>query len=74
MQAVKAYYDGSRFIPYEQITIPKGSQVIVTILDEPTHAIKGQLQALDALCSAIDAAIDEEMPPIEPVRLREVEV
>ena len=36
MQAVKsyrAYYDDGLFIPFEPVTIPKGSQVIVTVLD-----------------------------------------
>ena len=33
MQAVKAYYDEGKFIPFKPIDIPKGSHVIVTILD-----------------------------------------
>ena len=36
MQAVKsyrAYYDDGLFIPYEPVTIPKGCQVVVTVLD-----------------------------------------
>jgi len=36
MQAVKsyrAYYDDGLFIPYEPVTIPKGCEVIVTVLD-----------------------------------------
>ena len=36
MQAVKtyrAYYDDGIFIPYEPVTIPKGCQVVVTVLD-----------------------------------------
>ena len=36
MQAIKtyrAYYDDGLFIPYEPVTIPKGCQVIVTVLD-----------------------------------------
>ena len=36
MQAVKAYlayYSDGLFIPYESVTIPKGSQVVVTVLD-----------------------------------------
>jgi len=36
MQAVKtyrAYYNDGLFIPYEPVTIPKGCQVVVTVLD-----------------------------------------
>ena len=36
MQAIKAYrayYDDGFFIPYEPVTIPKGCQVVVTVLD-----------------------------------------
>ncbi|MCL1883472.1 MAG: DUF104 domain-containing protein [Defluviitaleaceae bacterium] len=36
MQAVKAYrayYDDGLFIPYEPVAIPKGCQVVVTVLD-----------------------------------------
>jgi predicted DNA-binding antitoxin AbrB/MazE fold protein len=36
MQAVKsyrAYYDNGLFIPYEPVIIPKGCQVVVTVLD-----------------------------------------
>lgn len=35
MQAVKAYYDEGKFIPFKSIEIPKGSHAIVTILDFP---------------------------------------
>jgi len=36
MQAIKtyrAYYNDGAFIPYEPVTIPKGCQVVVTVLD-----------------------------------------
>ena len=33
MQAIKAYYHEGAFVPFEPITIPKGSHAIVTILD-----------------------------------------
>ena len=36
MQAIKAYYDDEgKFVPFEPVRIPKGSHVIVTILDFP---------------------------------------
>jgi len=31
----RAYYDDGLFIPYEPVTIPKGCQVVVTVLDFP---------------------------------------
>jgi len=36
MQAIKSYrvyYDGGLFVPLESVSIPKGSQAVVTILD-----------------------------------------
>ena len=33
MQAIKAYFDEGAFVPFEPITIPKGSHAIITILD-----------------------------------------
>ena len=33
MQAIKAYYDEGKLIPFEPIRIPNGSHVIITILD-----------------------------------------
>ncbi|MCL2197553.1 MAG: antitoxin family protein [Defluviitaleaceae bacterium] len=32
--AVKTYYDEGAFIPFEPVTIPKGSHAIITILDK----------------------------------------
>ncbi|MCL2421616.1 MAG: DUF2281 domain-containing protein [Defluviitaleaceae bacterium] len=43
MQAVKsyrAYYDEGSFVPYEPVTIPKGSQAIITILDFPISSTR----------------------------------
>ncbi|MCL2217440.1 MAG: DUF104 domain-containing protein [Defluviitaleaceae bacterium] len=43
MQAVKAYrayYDDGLFIPYEPVTIPKGCQVVVTVLDFLTEGVQ----------------------------------
>jgi len=31
MQAVKAYYNGDTFTPFEPVKIPKGSHAIITI-------------------------------------------
>ena len=43
MQALKsyrAYYDNGSFIPYEPVTIPKGSQAVVTVLDFPAEGVQ----------------------------------
>ena len=43
MQAVKsyrAYYNDGFFIPYEPVTIPKGCQVVVTVLDFLTEGLQ----------------------------------
>ena len=33
MQAYRAYFDEGKFIPYEPVTVPKGSQALVMIFD-----------------------------------------
>ena len=33
LKAYRAYYDDGLFIPYEPVAIPKGCQVVVTVLD-----------------------------------------
>jgi len=74
MQAVKAYYEAGRFVPLGLGALPEGTQAIITVLDEPMQNTIEQLKAFSALCEAIDTATDEEMPPIEPMRFREVEI
>ena len=74
MQAVKAYYNEGRFVPLGLGRLPEGTQAIITVLDEPAPNIPERLKAFSALCDAIDAASDEEMPPLEPICFREVEV
>ena len=59
MQAVKAYrayYDDGLFIPYEPVAIPKGCQVIVTVLDflaEDTQEPNEQISQMDFCNSSI---------------------
>ena len=72
MQAVKAYYNEGRFVPLGLGQLPEGTKAIITVLDEPAPNIPERLKAFEALCNAIDAASDEEMPPLEPIRFREV--
>jgi predicted DNA-binding antitoxin AbrB/MazE fold protein len=74
MQAVKAYYDEGKFVPLGLGKLPEGTQAIITVLDEPLQGIEERLKAFDDLCKAIDDAVDEEMPPLEPIRFREVEI
>ena len=39
MQACRAYYNNGRFIPFESLEIPEGSQAIITVLDFPAENI-----------------------------------
>jgi hypothetical protein len=54
--------------------LPEGTQAIITLLEEVPKGIDERLKDFDAIMQAIDAAADEEMPPIEPIRFREVEL
>ena len=48
MQAVKtyrAYYNDGLFIPYEPVTIPKGCQVVVTVLDFLLEDVKESMES-----------------------------
>jgi len=74
MQAVKAYYNGDTFTPFEPVEIPKGSHAIITILDFPISEeqyaeddeqgipVEPRLEWLNRLEAAIDFAVDEELP------------
>ena len=64
MQAVKAYYDDGKFIPLQPVVIPKGSQVIVTILDSSFDArpSESRIDWLNRLEAAIELSMDEELP------------
>ena len=66
MQAVKsfrAYFDDGLFIPYEPVTIPKGCQVVVTVLDFPVENVQ-ELSGQDfRTTSYINPAIMREADP-----------
>ena len=73
MQAVKAYYDDGKFIPYQPIKVPTGSQAIVTILDFSICDVnnasdlksttnESRIEWLNRLEAAIDLSMDEELP------------
>ena len=73
MQAIRAYYDEGKFVPFKPVKIPKGSHAIVTILDFPldrsTSEADGapgesRIEWLKRLHEAIDFSMDEEMPHI----------
>ena len=70
-QACRAYYDNGRFVPIGFGKLPEGTQAIITLLEETPKGIDERLKELDAIMQAIDAAADEEMPPLEPIRFRE---
>ena len=74
MQACRAYYQNGRFVPLGFGKLPEGTQAIITLLEEMPKGIDERLKEFDAIMQAIDAAADEEMPPLEPIRLREAEL
>ena len=71
MQAIKAYFDEGKFIPFRPVRIPKGSYAIVTVLDfpdeeMPQHTSEEQLEAFDQFIGAIRVS-GEEPPDFERV-------
>ena len=69
MQAYRAYYDEGKFIPLEPVTIPKGSQAIVTVLDFPldeANERQSRLEWLGRLKEALAESKDEEMFDLLP--------
>ena len=74
MQACKAYYSQGRFVPLGFGKLPEGTQAIITLLEEIPKGINERIKDFDKIMQAIDAAADEEMPPLEPIRFREVEL
>jgi hypothetical protein len=77
-QAYEGYFDnGSFFSSGRTISIPEKTRVVVTVFDEPAKAVNEvdkRLKEFDAIMEAVHAAADEEMPPIESIRFREVEL
>ena len=74
MRACRAYYSNGRFVPQGFGTLPEGTIAIITLLEEIPKGVDERMSELDTIAQAIDAAADEEMPLIEPMRLREVEL
>jgi predicted DNA-binding antitoxin AbrB/MazE fold protein len=74
MQACRAYYNNGRFVPLGLGKLPEGTQAIITLLEEMPNGTDERIKEFDAIMQAINIAAGEEMPPLEPIRLREVEM
>ena len=74
MQAYEAYYSKGRFVPLGMGKLPEGTRAIVTVLNEVPLDIQARLRDFDALVDEIHAAADEEMPEIERIKFREVDI
>jgi len=74
VQACRAYYSNGQFVPLGFGKLPEGTQAIITLLEEAPKGVDECLKEFDAIMQAIDAAADEEMPPLEPIKLRDAEL
>ena len=77
MQAYEGYYENGQFYPIGKTAKINGRRrAFITILDEPAKDkdIEQRLQEFDELMEMIRDAADEEMPEIEWIKFREVEL
>ena len=74
MQACEAYYSSGKFIPLGFGKLPEGTKAIITLLNEAPKDTDEQLKEFETLVEIINAAAHEEMPPIERLQFREVEL
>jgi len=58
----------------EPVKAPKAESVSARSTDLERETINERLKDFSAIMGAINAAAHEEMPPIEPIRFREVTV
>jgi len=82
MQAVKAYYHDGAFVPFEPISIPKGSHAIVTILDFTINQSQGMEEHVQngddfptwhkRIKEALALSMDEELPEIYFARSKDM--
>jgi len=72
MQACEAYYSDGRFVPLGFGKLPEGTRAIITLLNEAPIDVELRLKEFDELVEYINAASDEEMPEIAPIKLQEV--
>ena len=77
MQAVKAYYNGDTFAPFQPVEIPKGSHAIITILDFPIDDVHVHNELDDISIRQIEAMrqfiaendnCDEPIPKFEHLK------
>jgi hypothetical protein len=54
--------------------LPEGTQAIITLLDEAPPNTAERLKEFDALVDLIKTAAHEEMPELERIKLREIEI
>ena len=77
MQAYRAYYDEGKFVTFDPVKIPKGSQAIVTVLDFPLDEVSNkcrlQMEALTRFRKGVQNC-NEPVPEFVRVTLREVEI
>ena len=74
MQAYEAYYRKGQFVPLGIGKLPEGTRAIVTVLNEVPQDIQARLIEFDALVNEIHNASDEEMPNLERIKFREVDI
>ena len=72
MQACEAYYSDGRFVPIGFGKLPEGTRAIITLLNEAPVDVEIRLKEFDELVECINAASDEEMPKVVPIKLQEV--
>ena len=83
MTAVKAYYDGSVFIPVEPVKAKRNQSAIITILDfsidnpqeagEVSDVYRRQMEALERFRAAVRNC-DEPVPEFDRIQLSETDL
>jgi hypothetical protein len=58
----------------EPVRSPIAGSVSLRSSDSGQESIEGRLKEFSVIMDAINAAAGEEMPPLEPIRFREVEL
>ena len=82
MQAIKAYYDEGKFVPFQPMKLQKGSLAIVTMIDSPVKENQladsanyspdeSKIEWLNQLHKALDASMDEDLSDF-PIRSNEM--
>jgi predicted DNA-binding antitoxin AbrB/MazE fold protein len=67
MQACRAYYNNGRFVPFEPLEIPEGSQAIITVLDFPMVSIEGSPEDVSSRQKVAIARFREVVRNSEPL-------